>query len=144
MLHLADGAVHRLVEVRRVAPDVRCLDDRDRLLLEVRAEELPERAVVIEARRLVEHDPDIGARSVLVVSGDGWHRGVIGIVAARLSEEYGRPAFVVGFDGDTGQVLYAGGGTNELMANVRRFETAIVARGRIFVAGDNTLYAFTP
>jgi single-stranded-DNA-specific exonuclease len=39
---------------------------------------------------------------VLVVDGDGWHRGVIGIVAARLAGEFGRPAFVIGFDGEIG------------------------------------------
>ena len=43
-----------------------------------------ERGIVAEARHLVENDPDIGARSVLVVSGAGWHRGVIGIVASKL------------------------------------------------------------
>jgi len=44
--------------------------------------------------------------SAVVVGGDGphagkegWHPGVIGIVAARLSEEVGRPAAVVAFDG---------------------------------------------
>jgi single-stranded-DNA-specific exonuclease len=60
-----------------------------------------EEQVTAEARRKAEEalrdDPQ-----VLVVGGDGWHRGVIGIVAARLSEEYGRPTFVVGFAGDLG------------------------------------------
>jgi single-stranded-DNA-specific exonuclease len=35
---------------------------------------------------------------VLVVDGDGWHPGVIGIVAARIKEKYNRPACVVAFD----------------------------------------------
>jgi single-stranded-DNA-specific exonuclease len=39
---------------------------------------------------------------VLVVSGDGWHRGVLGIVAARLVEWAGKPAYVIGFDADGG------------------------------------------
>ncbi len=59
-----------------------------------------ERSIVTEARRLVEHDPDIGARSVLVVAGDGWHRGVIGIVASKLVDAYHRPAIVIATDGD--------------------------------------------
>src|SRR4029079_13821972 len=37
----------------------------------------------------------------LVVAQDGWHPGVIGIVASRLVERYHRPVFVIGFDGDT-------------------------------------------
>jgi len=39
----------------------------------------------------------------LVLAADGWHPGVIGIVASRLVERYGRPTFVIGWDGDTGR-----------------------------------------
>ncbi|MCX7804948.1 MAG: single-stranded-DNA-specific exonuclease RecJ [Planctomycetota bacterium] len=38
----------------------------------------------------------------LVVGGEGWHRGVIGIVAARLCEEFDRPAVVVAFSDGVG------------------------------------------
>lgn len=37
---------------------------------------------------------------VILVAGDGWHPGVIGIVAARIKEKYNRPACVVAFDGN--------------------------------------------
>ena len=43
------------------------------------------------------------SESVLVVSGEGWHPGVIGIVASRLKEMYQRPAIVIGLDGETGK-----------------------------------------
>jgi len=36
----------------------------------------------------------------VVTGGEGWHPGVIGIVASRLCETFSRPAVVVGFDGD--------------------------------------------
>ncbi len=36
-------------------------------------------------------------------AGEGWHPGVVGIVAARLKEATGRPAVVIGFDGDEGK-----------------------------------------
>jgi single-stranded-DNA-specific exonuclease len=39
--------------------------------------------------------------AAIVVGGDGWHPGVLGIVASRLSKAHYRPAFVIGFD-DTG------------------------------------------
>lgn len=48
-----------------------------------------------------------------------------------------------GFDGDTGAVVFSGGGANELMAGTRRFNTGIVAHGRIYIAGDNKVYAFS-
>jgi len=36
--------------------------------------------------------------SALVFAGEGWHRGVVGIVASRVVERYHRPAFVLGLD----------------------------------------------
>jgi hypothetical protein len=48
-----------------------------------------------------------------------------------------------GFDGDTGAVVFSGGGANELMTATRRFSTGIAARGRIYTASDNKVYAFT-
>ena len=41
--------------------------------------------------------------SVIVVAGEGWHPGVIGIVASRLKDTYQRPAVVIALDGDTGK-----------------------------------------
>jgi hypothetical protein len=49
-----------------------------------------------------------------------------------------------GYDGDTGAVVYGGGGANELMAGTHKWRTTgIVARRRIYVAGNNKVYAFT-
>ena len=41
-----------------------------------------------------------GNRSVIVAAGEGWHPGVIGIVAGRLKERFGRPAIVVALGED--------------------------------------------
>jgi hypothetical protein len=48
-----------------------------------------------------------------------------------------------GYNGDTGAVVYAGGGANELMTNTRKWNTGVIARGRIYFAADNKVYAFT-
>jgi len=39
----------------------------------------------------------------LVLAGDGWHAGVLGIVASRIVEKYCRPTVVIGFEGDQGK-----------------------------------------
>jgi hypothetical protein len=47
-----------------------------------------------------------------------------------------------GYDGDTGAVIYAGGGANELMTGTRQWNTGIAARGHIYFGADNKVYAF--
>ncbi len=54
-----------------------------------------EAEILTAAKKVVTSDPDVGARSVLVVAGDGWHRGVIGIVASKLVDAFHRPAIVL-------------------------------------------------
>ena len=60
-----------------------------------------EAEILAAARRKVDSDPDVGAHAILVVWGAGWHRGVIGIVAAKLVDLFHRPAIVLAVDGDT-------------------------------------------
>jgi single-stranded-DNA-specific exonuclease len=59
-----------------------------------------EAGILAQARRAVETDPAIGARSLIVVGGEGWHRGVIGIVASKLVDIFHRPAIVLSIDGE--------------------------------------------
>lgn len=47
------------------------------------------------AVEIIENNPDIKYRRVIVVSGKDWHQGVIGIVASRLVEKYGKPCIVI-------------------------------------------------
>src|SRR6185503_10375411 len=54
-----------------------------------------EAEIVSQARHLVDGDPDIGAQNLLVVAGDGWHRGVIGIAASKLVDAYHKPSLVL-------------------------------------------------
>jgi len=61
-----------------------------------------EDAVVGEALGAVEATHEPGRRTT-VVAGDGWHPGVVGIVAARLAERFHRPALVVALDGLLGR-----------------------------------------
>src|SRR5438093_9206452 len=59
-----------------------------------------EAEILAAAKKVVLTDPDVGARSVLVVAGEGWHRGVIGIVASKLVDAFHRPAIVLSIEGD--------------------------------------------
>ena len=59
-----------------------------------------EAEIVALARKAVETDLEVGSRTVIVVAGTGWHRGVIGIVASKLVDAFHRPAIVLSIDGD--------------------------------------------
>ena len=56
--------------------------------------------IVAQAKKIVETDLEVGSRTVIVVAGPGWHRGVIGIVASKLVDAFHRPAIVLSIDGD--------------------------------------------
>ena len=83
-----------------------------------------------------------GCASPFVTSTDGTNNMIVWVVG---TEDHltGGDQRLHGYDGDTGAVIYDGGGPNELMAGTHYYSTTgIVARGRIYVAGDNKVYAF--
>ena len=78
-----------------------------------------------------------GCGSPFVTSTDGTNNMVVWVVGASGDQR------LHGYDGDTGAEIFAGGGANELMAGTHSYSTTgIVARGRIYVATDNKVYAF--
>ncbi|PYO80199.1 MAG: single-stranded-DNA-specific exonuclease RecJ [Gemmatimonadetes bacterium] len=82
-------------------PDEAATLARELETLNARRQELDQR-ILDEAVELAERvlQPDDRA---LVLAADAWHPGVIGIVASRLVERYGRPTFLIGWDGDAGR-----------------------------------------
>ena len=69
--------------------------------LNVRRQEM-DRAVLDQAREMVTQ-LDLDDTYGIVLAADGWHPGVIGIVASRIVEEFGRPTILVALDGDEGK-----------------------------------------
>jgi single-stranded-DNA-specific exonuclease len=59
--------------------------------------------LIVHALREAERFSDPERYPVLVVAGEGWHTGVIGIVAARLVDRFGRPAIVIGLENGSGR-----------------------------------------
>ncbi len=59
-----------------------------------------ETAIFAQVQTMLCPGSDIINDRVIVVDGEGWHQGVIGIVAARITERYGRPCVVISRDGE--------------------------------------------
>jgi single-stranded-DNA-specific exonuclease len=85
-----------------LATDESLLEDARALAQQLNEENLKRQAeeadLVAQAKKAIETDPAIGAHNVLVVGGEGWHRGVIGIVASKLVDAFHRPAIVLSID----------------------------------------------
>ena len=61
-----------------------------------------ERSVLAAATAAIEKNKLADAPAI-VVAGEGWHPGVIGIVAGRLKDKFDRPTIVIGIEGDAGK-----------------------------------------
>jgi hypothetical protein len=79
-----------------------------------------------------------GRGSPIVTTSDGRSEAIVWTVGAEGDNR------LHGVDGDTGQSIFDGGGPGDRLSFVRRFQTPIVAKGRIIVAGDSELSEFTP
>jgi len=59
-----------------------------------------ERRILQSITLRFEEKPELRDAFCIVIDGEGWHRGVIGITATRVVERYGRPALVISCDGE--------------------------------------------
>ncbi|MBI5104877.1 MAG: single-stranded-DNA-specific exonuclease RecJ, partial [Solirubrobacterales bacterium] len=94
-LHRADAALELLLteddeRARQIAEELdRANADRRHT----------EQRILFEAEAMV---AELGDRPAYVLWGEGWHPGVIGIVASRIAERHHRPAVLIALDGDQG------------------------------------------
>lgn len=58
-----------------------------------------ERAILDDAQRIIS-EQNLYDDDVLVLAGEGWHKGVVGIAAARVVEAFGKPCFLLSVDGE--------------------------------------------
>ncbi|HEY8463119.1 MAG TPA: single-stranded-DNA-specific exonuclease RecJ [Bacillota bacterium] len=62
-----------------------------------------ENMVLAEAQAQIAADPRLNEEHAIVLAGEGWHLGVIGIVASRLVEIYHKPVILIGLEGEEGR-----------------------------------------
>jgi hypothetical protein len=74
-----------------------------------------------------------GQGSPWVTTTDGTHNAIVWVVGAQGDGK------LHGYDGDTGAAIYT---ESDVMSGTRRWNTGIAARGSIYVANDNRVYAF--
>ncbi len=72
---------------------------------------------------------ELGERPAYVLAEDGWHPGVIGIVASRLVERSGRPVVLIALDGDTGKASGRSVEAFDLLAGLTACEEHLLRYG---------------
>ncbi len=89
-----------VVELFSVKDPVRAREIAQRLDVLNAERQQEERRIMEEIEARIAGDGALTDAYCMVLDGDGWHRGVIGITASRVVERHGRPALVISRDGD--------------------------------------------
>jgi single-stranded-DNA-specific exonuclease len=76
--------------------------DIARKIESINSERRQEQQRVVEEASTIVLERGLHERNVIVVAGDGWHPGILGIAAGRIAELYRRPTFVLAIDRDNG------------------------------------------
>lgn len=83
-----------IVEAERIA---------DQLDKENTKRQLTEQEIHNEAIEMIASDPNFQKKKVIVLAKEGWHNGVIGIVASRITERFYRPCILISLDNGMGK-----------------------------------------
>ncbi len=92
-------------------------------------------ALTVDLSARIEADPGLRSRAALVFAGEGWHQGVVGIVASRLVEQFHKPAVVIAImDGQ-------GKGSLRTIGGVHLGEAIAACKDHIIKGGGHALAA---
>jgi single-stranded-DNA-specific exonuclease len=105
---------------------IQAMDLAKELEKENQDRQMAENEVLQEAQAQIESEPELAQEYALVLAGEGWHLGVIGIVASKLVEIYHKPVVLIGFEGDEGR------GSGRSISGFNLFK-AIEACGRYLI-----------
>jgi single-stranded-DNA-specific exonuclease len=98
-----------------------------------------EKEIFDDAVRILERESNQADTAVALVAADGWHPGVIGIVASRLRERYRKPALVIGIDRAAN--IGKGSGRSQPGVNLGRAVQAAFDEGLLLAGGGHAMAA---
>lgn len=98
-----------------------------------------EREVIEAAVQVIEREMNQPDLPLLLVAADGWHPGVIGIVAGRLRERYRKPTIVVGVDRAAN--VGKGSGRSQPGVNLGRAVQSAFEEGLLLAGGGHAMAA---
>jgi len=128
-------SLHDSAEAQKIAETLDRLN-RERKAIETQT--LQE--AMAEAELRVEENPDL---PVLVLGAESWHKGIVGLVASRLTERFHRPSCVISWTRDGGNGAITGTGSLRSVAGVDigRAVRAATAAGLLLKGGGHAMAA---
>ncbi len=108
-----------------------------------RIRQAEENRIMTEAYAKIEREHDFDRDPVIVLSADGWHHGVIGIVASRITDRYGLPCILVSFDSDANCHLDSdvGKGSGRSIKGLNLVEALVHSADTLVKSGGHELAA---
>lgn len=94
------GDAGRAVRLFTTNDNGEALDIVQELNEENRFRQETEAEILQQAVNIIDTGMDLDREKVIVVAGEGWHHGVVGIVASKITEKYYRPCILFSSDGD--------------------------------------------
>ena len=94
-----------------------------------------EEEIMLEIDGILRENREILTKRVIVVSGENWHHGVVGIVAAKTMEKYGKPCILLSVEGDTAR------GSGRSFEGFSLIQAITACRGLLTRFGGHTLAA---
>ena len=91
-------------------------------------------------RQAVQMLPEGQTPAAIVLADEGWHQGVVGIVASRIAEEYCCPTFLICLDGDHGKASSRSFGGFNLFASLTELSDLLESYGGHELAAGFTIH----
>lgn len=95
------GSAERAVRLLLSEDEDEAIEIAQQLTCENKERQAIEQIISRETAELMELNPEWLYDRVLVISGEGWNRGVMGIFASRMCERYGKPCIIISYEGDS-------------------------------------------
>ena len=118
-------------KAKRIAQELDLLNSERRAI---------EQAIIDEAVQMVEKSNSLQNAQIIVVGKEGWHPGIIGIVAGRLKERFNKPVIILG-TANEGDIILKGSGRSVSGVNLGGIIKAAVDEGILISGGGHKMAA---
>ena len=94
-----------------------------------------EKDILKSVEEEIDKNPAKKFENIIIISGEGWHHGVVGIVASKITDKYGKPSIIISFSGDEAR------GSCRSVEGFSIYDTILAGKDYLTKFGGHTLAA---